>query len=145
MSRGIVESTLLPSYSNTWQSSRFPEQHRRYHHSSPNFSLQPTNNNPGRSVIRRFLFHDLFEKRSPCSLAADDVIVSGSSLGVHPESKAPCVPIGIRSLTLLAALERRWMILALAPITDRVCFTLAIKNHALQFANDAGFWGLIEA
>ena len=96
MSRGIVESTLLPSYSNTWQSSRFPEQHRRYHHSSPNFSLQPTNNNPGRSVIRRFLFHDLFEKRSPCSLAADDVIVSGSSLGVHPESKAPgCRFVGI--------------------------------------------------
>lgn len=111
MSRGIVESTLLPSYSNTWQSSRFPEQHRRYHHSSPNFSLQPTNNNPGRSVIRRFLFHDLFEKRSPCSLAADDVMVAGSSFSACIQSQKH-LDVDLSEYTGLTALERRWMILA---------------------------------
>lgn len=65
-------------YRLTLQYTRFPEQHRRYHHFSPNFSLPLANSTvntpPPRPQRHKAFFHHLFEKRSPCSLAADDVM-----------------------------------------------------------------------
>lgn len=112
-------------YRLTLQYTRFPEQHRQYHHFSPNFSLplanSTVNTSPGRSVIRRFSTicsrKDLRVLWQPMMLC----IVSGSSfLGVHPKSKATPRMFYLSEYTGLTALERRWMILALAPNTDRV-------------------------